>query len=160
MAELRLIHPFTLIINGTTGSGKSYLIFKLINERDNHIRNCPKKIIFFYSTWQKLYDPYKKKIDFVHGVPDVYSFKRKTNAYKDNHRSLVVIDDSMLALTKDIAYLFTVSSHHQNASIILVTHNIFLSSPIFRTIALNTHCLLYTSPSPRDKRQSRMPSSA
>ena len=26
--------------------------------------------------------------------------------------------------------------------------------------ALNTSCLLYTSPSPRDKRQSRMPSSA
>ena len=26
--------------------------------------------------------------------------------------------------------------------------------------ALNTTCLLYTSPSPRDKRQSRMPSSA
>ena len=26
--------------------------------------------------------------------------------------------------------------------------------------ALNTYCLLYTSPSPRDKRQSRMPSSA
>ena len=27
-------------------------------------------------------------------------------------------------------------------------------------IAGFTHCLLYTSPSPRDKRQSRMPSSA
>ena len=27
-------------------------------------------------------------------------------------------------------------------------------------IALYTSCLLYTSPSPRDKRQSRMPSSA
>ena len=26
--------------------------------------------------------------------------------------------------------------------------------------ALDSHCLLYTSPSPRDKRQSRMPSSA
>ena len=26
--------------------------------------------------------------------------------------------------------------------------------------AMNLHCLLYTSPSPRDKRQSRMPSSA
>ena len=25
---------------------------------------------------------------------------------------------------------------------------------------INKHCLLYTSPSPRDKRQSRMPSSA
>ena len=29
-----------------------------------------------------------------------------------------------------------------------------------KTIVLVTHCLLYTSPSPRDKRQSRMPSSA
>ena len=28
------------------------------------------------------------------------------------------------------------------------------------TIAENAYCLLYTSPSPRDKRQSRMPSSA
>ena len=27
-------------------------------------------------------------------------------------------------------------------------------------VAVNTRCLLYTSPSPRDKRQSRMPSSA
>ena len=27
-------------------------------------------------------------------------------------------------------------------------------------VVLLTHCLLYTSPSPRDKRQSRMPSSA
>ena len=27
-------------------------------------------------------------------------------------------------------------------------------------VAANTDCLLYTSPSPRDKRQSRMPSSA
>eukprot|EP00827_Trimyema_finlayi_P000588 TRINITY_DN1127_c0_g1_i1.p4 TRINITY_DN1127_c0_g1~~TRINITY_DN1127_c0_g1_i1.p4 ORF type:complete len:126 (+),score=79.30 TRINITY_DN1127_c0_g1_i1:63-440(+) len=29
-----------------------------------------------------------------------------------------------------------------------------------RNKELNTYCLLYTSPSPRDKRQSRMPSSA
>ena len=30
----------------------------------------------------------------------------------------------------------------------------------FETIAASSGCLLYTSPSPRDKRQSRMPSSA
>ena len=30
----------------------------------------------------------------------------------------------------------------------------------YRQVALSTGCLLYTSPSPRDKRQSRMPSSA
>ena len=32
---------------------------------------------------------------------------------------------------------------------------------IFETVLIkNNNCLLYTSPSPRDKRQSRMPSSA
>ena len=31
---------------------------------------------------------------------------------------------------------------------------------ILATLALNTHCLLYTSPSPRDATLSRMPSSA
>ena len=34
------------------------------------------------------------------------------------------------------------------------------SSVSFRDTAGSTSCLLYTSPSPRDKRQSRMPSSA
>ena len=31
---------------------------------------------------------------------------------------------------------------------------------VMREFQINTACLLYTSPSPRDKRQSRMPSSA
>ena len=37
-------------------------------------------------------------------------------------------------------------------------HTIFASSHNFPYMFI--HCLLYTSPSPRDKRQSRMPSSA
>ena len=39
--------------------------------------------------------------------------------------------------------------------------NLRQSLPLFLTFAvLSVICLLYTSPSPRDKRQSRMPSSA
>ena len=38
--------------------------------------------------------------------------------------------------------------------------SVVLMGWFFMTINLNGHCLLYTSPSPRDKRQSRMPSSA
>ena len=37
-------------------------------------------------------------------------------------------------------------------------NNIYPNSPIYDVWVY--HCLLYTSPSPRDKRQSRMPSSA
>ena len=38
--------------------------------------------------------------------------------------------------------------------------NVSLNAIDFSKIGLNDACLLYTSPSPRDKRQSRMPSSA
>ena len=45
-------------------------------------------------------------------------------------------------------------------TIILITHNPNLGKQGDRMITLSHGCLLYTSPSPRDKRQSRMPSSA
>ena len=35
-----------------------------------------------------------------------------------------------------------------------------LASEAIHALALNTSCLLYTSPSPRDRQKSRMPSSA
>ena len=43
-----------------------------------------------------------------------------------------------------------------------LVHELELEHLIFKSwiYALHSSCLLYTSPSPRDKRQSRMPSSA
>ena len=41
-----------------------------------------------------------------------------------------------------------------------VVVSVLASHGVNRTTAQGLHCLLYTSPSPRDKRQSRMPSSA
>ena len=40
------------------------------------------------------------------------------------------------------------------------SHAAFAASGVFSVHILSHACLLYTSPSPRDKRQSRMPSSA
>ena len=37
---------------------------------------------------------------------------------------------------------------------------LLVTGAVFLLVALSYACLLYTSPSPRDKRQSRMPSSA
>ena len=44
----------------------------------------------------------------------------------------------------------------------LIIHNdkVVINSPSIVAMDRSSNCLLYTSPSPRDKRQSRMPSSA
>ena len=57
---------------------------------------------------------------------------------------------------------FAINQHNRNAGQISMvlgfTFMALFADGLFRTLGLI--CLLYTSPSPRDKRQSRMPSSA
>ena len=45
-------------------------------------------------------------------------------------------------------------------SMLLISMLLYLFFELFDPIALNEDCLLYTSPSPRDRQKSRMPSSA
>ena len=64
------------------------------------------------------------------------------------------LDDIPLALTYDDVLLVPQRSDIRSRS------QVSIASQLTNTIAMDTPCLLYTSPSPRDKRQSRMPSSA
>ena len=65
---------------------------------------------------------------------------------KDIHDNVVYVENSLKAL-QDL------SNHHRS---LFDTKVIGITGSNGKT----TTCLLYTSPSPRDKRQSRMPSSA
>ena len=47
-----------------------------------------------------------------------------------------------------------------DATVHVLTHTLHYGNGAFEGIRAYETCLLYTSPSPRDKRQSRMPSSA
>ena len=73
--------------------------------------------------------------------------KKFLNYFKQNNHEIV--DSSNLVPNNDPTLMFTNSGMVQ-------FKNVFtgLEKKSFKT------CLLYTSPSPRDKRQSRMPSSA
>ena len=141
MMDLRFIHPFSLLLGGSSQSGKTVWLFKLISERHAQIKNCPKNIFFFYAMWQEEYERFKF-IKYIKGIPTLKLFNKLTLARKDKGGSLVIIDDGMLHLTKEIASLFTINSHHTKASLILVTHNIFLSNIHYRSIALNTHYIV------------------
>ena len=54
------------------------------------------------------------------------------------------------------------TAEHKHSSVLDALFGVFYDAPAggFASISQLWHCLLYTSPSPRDKRQSRMPSSA
>ena len=68
-------------------------------------------------------------------------------------------DEMFLAITESKKI---VSGEGDDSQVSFEKHKIFLYKEDFEkfTNGLQQACLLYTSPSPRDKRQSRMPSSA
>ena len=81
--------------------------------------------------------------------------------------NLEIVTPTQILKTDNVSYLrcpgvdglFGVLSGHRDALIALSLGEIKISQDKSDTIYA-TSCLLYTSPSPRDKRQSRMPSSA
>ena len=128
----KLIHLFTCLVAGPTGSGKTSFLKKLLELKNEKIYQCPEKILWFYSQWQPLYAT-MKEVEFRQGLPDVKKLKS-------------------CLLESEVADLFTKGSHHKNISVIAVTQNVFHQSRFQRTISLNTHYMVLFK-NPRDASQ-------
>ncbi|GFX63392.1 uncharacterized protein TNCV_3619951 [Trichonephila clavipes] len=88
MDSLKLVYPFTLILAGPSGSGKSQFVKKLIENK--MIKPFPKKMIWCYGVYQALYEE-MSNISFHEGIPS------NLHQYSD---ALIVVDDLMDATSK------------------------------------------------------------
>jgi len=76
----------------------------------------------------------------------------KVHPYKEDGGSLLIFDDMVTQLTADFEKIFLNVSHHERASVILMTQNLFYHDKVYRTISLNTHYIVLMK-SQRDKQQ-------
>jgi hypothetical protein len=139
--ESRLIHPFTSVVSGPTGCGKTVFVFKLIENMKEMITPTPSKVVYCYGEYQPLFDNYPR-IEFHEGLPDVDMF--------DGAPTLLILDDLMGEADDVVTKLFTKVSHHRNVSVVFLTQNIFYKSQ--RTISLNSHYIVLFK-NPRDAGQ-------
>lgn len=131
--DLRLSHPFSCVVNGPSGAGKTEWIRKLLYYRDDMIKDAPDKVIWCYGQYQPIFS-HMEGIEFVEGLN--YSIT-------PGQKTLLILDDLMLSLDKEITQLF-VSGRHRDISVIFVTHNIFYPSKEMRTIKQNAkHMVLF-----------------
>ena len=131
--DLRLTHPFSCVVNGPSGAGKTEWIRKLIYHRDDMIINPPQRIIWCYAEYQPIFSQ-MENVEFVEGI---------NFTLYPGQKHLVVLDDLMLSMNKEITQLF-VGGRHRNISVIFVTHNIFFPSKEMRTIKQNSkHMVLF-----------------
>ena len=141
---LPLRHPFTALVAGPTGSGKTRFVFRLIENARTTIDPPPRRIVYCYGEYQKLFDKYPR-VNFHRGLPDLEDFDGKEPV-------LLVIDDLMNETDESVANLFTKGSHHRNVSVVFLVQNLFHKNKHVRTISLNAHYMVLFK-NPRDASQ-------
>jgi hypothetical protein len=145
-------HPFTAIVAGPTGSGKSYFVYSFLSQIDQMMDKKVSEVVWCYGADQALYDRIKEsskiKVKFFEGIPPLNEISPEVNPLP----RLVVIDDLMRESNNNVVDLFTKGSHHRNLSIIFITQNVFHQGKGQRDISLNAHYLVALK-NPRDRQQ-------
>ena len=136
-------HPFTAIVAGPTGCGKTIFTFKFIQQAKKMIQPPPENIVYCYGEYQPIFNEYPY-VTFNEGLPDVSQF--------DGKPTLLIIDDLMSETNDSVSNIFTKVSHHRNVSIMYLSQNLFYRSKQNRTMSLNAHYIVLFK-NPRDANQ-------
>jgi hypothetical protein len=150
--DIKFKHPFTCIVSGPTGAGKSSFCIRLLQNLKTVCTEPDFKggIVWCYS--EKTAVPreelakLRNKITYCDGMPGEFGDARGLP-------TLIILDDLINeAYCQDVCNLFTKGSHHRNASVILITQNLFHQGARCRDISLNAKYLIILK-NVRDKNQ-------
>ena len=148
--------PFTALLVGASGSGKSFFVKQLLQNMEHTLSRLPDRIIWSYSSYQPMYDELAKnvKIKFIEGIPDSLTDE---NIFPSNQHNLLVIDDCMdIGVNHDeLMKAFTMYRHHRKLSVIFLVQNLFQQGKHSRTISLNANYIILFK-SVRDRLQIRI----
>ena len=142
--DARLKAPFTALVSGPTGSGKTVLIANLIKQARHVATPPPDEIIYCYGVWQPAYDSLEGTVTFHRGMIDI-----PKDTPLDGKNRWLIIDDLMAetAGTEMLNNLFTKYSHHYKISVFYIVQNLFDKEIV--TVSRNSH-YLFVFKNPRD----------
>lgn len=144
--SVNLKHPFTMLIAGPTGSGKTYFVRDMINKATIICDPAPKSVTYLYGEYQKMFNS-MPGVKFIEGLQE-----EVIKTLGGGEPEWLVIDDLMHEASNQsfVSDLFTKGSHHRNISVILITQNFFMRGKESRNISLNSQYVVCFK-NPRDK---------
>ena len=141
--DMRLQHPFSMIISGPSSSGKTFFVKTVIENADQLISRPIENIVYVYSCWQPVYDQLLqiREIRFIEGLPTSLADDVLLPPQKNN---LLIVDDLMAEACQNsqMEKLFTQFVHHRNVSCMYIVQNFFCQGKTSRTISLNANYLV------------------
>ena len=151
---VQLNSPSCSVVFGSTGSGKSVLVRRILAHCNDLYNKPVKKILYAYTAYQPMFDEKEKElgnITFHKGPP---SEQYIDDFVSEGGHNIIVLDDmqSIVTASREMEHLFTVSSHHKCISVLFLVQNIFTSGKYARSLALQAHYLIALK-SMRDRSQ-------
>lgn len=141
-------HPFTLIISGATGSGKTEWLMRLLRSTHTMIEPAPAHVIYCYGELNENilriergeFDTPHVSVEAHHGAMEESAIK-KAAASAGEGPLLLVLDDLLANMSEQqLNTLFTRGSHNWGVSVILVTQHLFARET--RVARNNSHYLV------------------
>jgi hypothetical protein len=119
--DLKLHLPFSLIISGSSSSGKSTFLMKFITQAGQLVNPPPESILYCYGEYSSAVPALQKAgISVYSGVPTEELIRKQPKP------ALIILDDLLYSIDeKYLSELTTKKSHHQNFGFIFVTQNLF-----------------------------------
>jgi len=145
--DMRWKHPFTCLVSGPTGSGKTMWVREFLKHKAVMMDIVPEEVIWYYGSWQSVYEELSETVTFCEGLPSSLE-----ELGDDGKPRLVILDDLMSETDDRVTKLFTKGSHHRNVSVMYIVQNLFGAKKEHRTISLNTQYMVVFK-NPRDVMQ-------
>lgn len=148
--------PSNILIVGATGSGKTTLVYNLLQQKHAIFSRYPFKVFLFYQENQPLYEQMQKENLISHmyqGIPSIEDIKEIVTPFTSTNEHIICIyDDLMNDINSETSKIFTIFGHHLNVTNIFLSQSLFINSPHYRTISQNCH-YLFLCKMPRDSSQ-------
>ena len=141
--DIRFRHPCTILLCGGSKSGKTTWVRECLRNANVMFTTPPTHVLYYYAAWQELYDSMKYE-NLVHEWRNECPQKEYIQQLGDEHKEkggglLVIIDDMLTQMNKDMADLFQVVSHHSKASVIFLSQSLFMDNKNFREMKGSTN---------------------
>lgn len=143
--DVRFKTPFTCVVAGESGSGKTYLVNEILKRKDKIFTKKPDKTILFYTVNQPIYDDMLSSgaIDqLIEGSPSIDQMIEMAEPFKKTNGCCLVFDDHIHNIQSTMSKLFTMYSHHMNISVFFLTQNLFLQDKDYRLMSINTNYMI------------------
>lgn len=148
--DVRFKPHSTLLLCGSSKSGKTTWVQQCLRNAKDIFVSPPSYTLFYYAAWQDVYDQMRNENlvqEWKNECPQKEYIEELGERYRNNGGLLVIIDDMLSKMNKDMADLFQVVSHHSKTSVWFLSQNLFHDDKHYRDMRMNAnYIVLFKNP--------------